>query len=339
MPALHDIIAPVYMAALTTLELGAAYRIAEAAWSSDPAGTVPGDDTFLAAVARITSAEWSAAGPAVLRALGSAPHAPAPGSPHDPACGAAGHLVLQAVRSASDAARANVARSAARSDAIRAKRREAGAAGAAARWQRDGKPMANAIRLPSAAPSLRSLSSQVSSAPAPAPIPERAMQSAPEGDVCAVLGEGARALLDHAVRDWRRKKALGMLEAAIARWAAAGLTSCPVAKASEMASGEHATPARVQLLIESADQAIAQARASGRRCNPVGMVIAGLGMSQASRGRPREVPLFVVQRWAESEAAAVRMLEAQSAINARIQSARTSIHQPAGREPAQGRFA
>ena len=107
--------------------------------------------------------------------------------------------------------------------------------------------------------------------------------------------------------------------------AAAGLTSCPVSKASEMASGEHATPARVQLLVESADQAIAAARAGGRRCNPVGMVIAGLGMSQAARGRPREVPLFLAQRWAESEATAVRMLEAQSAINARVRSARSSI--------------
>ena len=334
MPALHAIVAPVYLAALSALELGIAYRLAEAAWSYTTPGFLPDEDPFLAAVARITSAEWSAARPAVLRALGFAPHGPAPaGSHHDPACAAAGHLDLQAVRSAYLAAAAAVASQAAKAADLSAKRRAAGSAGASARWQPDGKRMAIATALPPAAPSLRSLSSKVLSAPAPSPLPERAIQSAQEGDVCAVLGEGARAMLEHALAEWRRKKALGMLEAAIARWSAAGSTSCPVAKAGELASGQHATPARVQYLIESADSALAASAATGRRCNPVGLVIAGLGMSQATRGRPREVPLFIEQRWAGLEATAVRMLETQSAINARLASARAQMT-PTGTTPA-----
>jgi hypothetical protein len=320
-----------YLSALSTLELGVAYRVAEAAWSHTDPGRLPDDDSFLAAVARTTVAEWSAARPAVLRALGYAPH----GLPHVPTWDAAGHLDLRAVRDAYSRTQAAVARETARSADLAAKRSAAGSAGAAARWHPDGKPMANAMRLPPAAHSLRSQSSQVFSAPAPAPTPQSAIQSAPE-DVCAVLGDGARAMLAQAVADWRRKKALGMLEAAIARWAAAGLTSCPISKASELAAGEHATPARVQLLVESADQALAAAAAGGRRCNPVGIVIAGLGMSQAARGRPREVPLALEQRWSNTEATAVRMLEAQAAINARVASARTSISTftPTGTTPA-----
>lgn len=333
MPALHVIISPAFLAALTTLELGVCYRLAETAWTSEVPGVLLAEDSFLAAVARTTPAEWQAARPAVFRALGYAPHDPAPGSPHDPACGAAGHLVLQAVRRAFDATHADVAAKAARAADISAKRRAAGQVGASSRWQTDGKPMAIAMRLPSAAPSLRPVLTKVLSAPAPTPKPERAIQSAPEGDVCAVLGEGARALLEIETQAWRRKKALGLLQAAIARWAAAGLTTCPVTKASEMADGEHATPARVQYLVEDADAAIAREKATGRSCNPVGIVIGGLGQSERSRGRPREVPLQLEQHWAKVESETLRMLEAQAAINAKVRSVQAqlgALDQPQG---------
>ncbi|HLO41673.1 MAG TPA: hypothetical protein VK176_11675 [Phycisphaerales bacterium] len=322
MPALHVIIAPAFLAALTTLELGATHRLVEAAWQSEPAGQLPDEDTFLAAVARITPAEWSAAKPAVLRALGSAPH----GTAHDPSCATAGHLVLQAVRSVYHATAANVAQESARAAEISAKRRAAGSAGAAARWQSDGKPMANAIHLPSAAPSLRSSSPALSLAPTlHRSTPQSANQGAQDGDVCAVLGEGARALLELKAQDWRRTKALGMLQTAIAKWAAAGLTNCPVHKAAEMASGEHATPARVEYLIQEADGLIATEKAKGRRCNPVGLVIAGLGQSERSGGRPREVPLFVVSKWAKTESETLRLLEAQAAIQAKTTAARAAV--------------
>lgn len=324
MPALHVIISPAFMAALTALELGACYRLAEVAWASEVPGVLLDEDSFLQSVCRTTSAEWQACRPAVLRALGSAPHAPAPGSPHDPACGAAGHLVLQAVRSAFDATHAHVAQRAAKAADLSAKRREAGRAGAQSRWQTDGKPMAIAIGLPSAAPSLRPVLNQVLSAPAPSPKPERAIQSAPDRDVCAVLGEGARALLAERVADWQRQKSLGMLQVAIAKWAAAGATTCPVAKAAELAAGQHATPARVEFLIEDANGKLAAARAERRGCNPVGIVISGLGLA-AGRPRPVDVPLQVQARWDKTQAETLNILEAQAAINARVRSVQAQL--------------
>lgn len=324
MPALHVIIAPAFLAALGTLELGVCHRLAEAAWISDPVAVLPAEDSFLAAVARITPSEWSAHGPAALRALGSAPHGHAPGSAHDPACGAAGHLVLQAVRSAFDATAANVAAKEARAAELSAKRREAGRAGAVSRWQTDGKPMAIAMALPSAAPSLRSSSPQVLSAPAPTLQPERKNQSAQE-DVVAVLGERARALLSDKVDDWRRSKALGMLQQAISRWRESGLTSCPIGKASEIARGANVTPARVEYLIQDADAKILDARARGESCNPVGVVISGLGQSTTRRRPPVEVPIFVEEAWSKREAMTLSALEAQAAINARVRETQSQL--------------
>ncbi|MCC6429220.1 MAG: hypothetical protein IT435_20665 [Phycisphaerales bacterium] len=324
MPALHVIIAPAFLAALTTLELGACLRLAETAWASEMPGVLLAEDSFLQAVCRTTPAEWTTAKAAVLRALGSAPHT-APESPHDAAGAAAEHLVLQAVRSVYLATAADVDAKTAKAAEISAKRRAAGQAGASSRWQSDGKGMANAIGLLSAAHSLRPVFNQVSSALAPTPKPERAIQSAPEGDVCAVLGEGARALLEVETKAWRRKKALGLLQPAIARWAAAGLTTCPVSKASEIVAGEHATPARVQFLIEEADATIEREKTRKRSCNPVGIVIGGLGQSEKSRGIPREVPLQLEQHWATTEAATLKLLEAQAAINARLRTAQAQL--------------
>jgi hypothetical protein len=116
-----------------------------------------------------------------------------------------------------------------------------------------------------------------------------------------------------------------MLQEAIAKWRAAGVTDCPLSKASELAGLEHADPARVEYLIEEASGMIARAKASGRSCNPVGFLISGLGASQARRGRPAEVPIFVAERWARRQADSLRLLEAEAAIRARMVAARDVV--------------
>ncbi|QQS08645.1 MAG: hypothetical protein IPK69_11750 [Phycisphaerales bacterium] len=135
------------------------------------------------------------------------------------------------------------------------------------------------------------------------------------------MGEGARAILSEKVESWRRAQSLGMLQSAIARWRTAGFTSCPVTKASELSAGRYAEPARVDALIEEADALVVQAKTCGKRCNPVGFLIHGLGASDRSRGRPSEIPLFVSQKWSKLQASTLKTLEAQAALTAKLRQA------------------
>lgn len=142
----------------------------------------------------------------------------------------------------------------------------------------------------------------------------------------AVLGEGARAILTERVSAWRRNKSLSMLQEALARWRGEGLTTCPITKAAELASGPHAEPARVEALIEAADGLAAHAKARSGWCNPVGLLMHGLGESARSGGRPAPIPLFVAQRWHKLEAETLGLLEANAAIAAKVARMRGAIN-------------
>lgn len=131
----------------------------------------------------------------------------------------------------------------------------------------------------------------------------------------AQLGEGARAILAERVAAWRYERSLRMLQNAIARWREAGHTTCPTTKASELARGAHAHPARVESLIEAADAVVAAGRGRG---NPVGVVIHGLDAGKQPHGRPAEITLFAAEKWAGLEASACRLMETQAAIHARL---------------------
>lgn len=308
---------------LSTLEVGALYRLVRFAWRQDPPCSLPGEDSSLAMVARVTDEEWSRMRPRLLLALAAT------------GCTPGGRLLLQHARRVYDSLTS-------KAQATSAAKRTAGLAGARARWQTDGTCQAGAKQPPSpaiAAPSLRSSSPSVS-----APTLQRSFQSAiPSAqsersggeDVIAVLGEGARAILAERVSAWRREQSLRLLQDAIAKWRTAGLTTCPVTKANELAEGRHAEPARVEALIEEADAIIAQEKAKGRKCNPVGFVMHGLGESEKSRGRPAAIPLFVSERWSKLQASTLQLLEAQAALSAKLARARTAL-QAADKVTAQG---
>ncbi len=319
---------------LTTLEVGALYRLVRFAWRQDPPCSLPGEDSSLAMVAGVTDEEWSRLRPRILLALAVTQTAP---PTHGPAGGSTGRVSLGHTRRIYDDLAARAAKNA-------ADKRAAGLASARSRGSTcstGAEQVLNRCSAPvAAAPSLRSSSLSI-----PAPTLQRsshqsAIQSAQSErssgeDVIAVLGEGARAILAEKVSAWRREQSLRLLQEAIAKWRAAGLTTCPVSKSSEIAAGEHSDPARVEYLIGEADAMIAQEQARGRRCNPVGLVIAGVGLSEKRRGRPADVPMFVSERWAKLQASTLQLLEAQAALSAKLARARTAI-QAADKVTAQG---
>lgn len=300
---------------LSTLEVGAVLRLVRFAWRQDPPCTLPGEDSSLAMVARVTDEEWLRMRPRLLLALAVTQTAP------PSAGGSTERWLLGHTRGVYDAL-------ATRARATSATKRAAGLAGAQARWQTDGTCMARAKQVPSPAIAAPSLRSQNLSTPAPM-LPRSSPQSAtlsarterPE-DVIAVVGERARALQTQTIEAWRRQQSLRLLQDAIARWRTAGLTTCPVTKASDLADGPHSEPARVEALIEEADALIAQEKSRGRGCNPVGFVISGLGLSEKRAGRPAVIPLFVADRWAKRQASVLRLSEAQAALNAKLAMAR-----------------
>ena len=223
-------------------------------------------------------------------------------------------------------------------------RRAAGLAGARSRWQSDGKPdgkthgkngnlpsfamieksarsssesLALSLSAPSSSMNQSALSS---SAPNAQRAQEQQRQSA--GEIAGILGgragaEDAERQLAEKLARWKRDQSFSLLRTAWEAWSAAGLTTCPYAKIAELASSEHATPARMELLIQDATAKVARAKASGEFTNPIGVVIFGLGLvTDPRRRRVADVPIFVSQRWDEKEAAAVRIFRAQIAIAA-----------------------
>lgn len=335
-PAAIEQLAPEgVLESLSALELGAWYRLQRAAWTQPEPCTLPAEDSFLAMVARITVEELAAAKPRLLLALAASSDT----APSREAAGGTGRLTLGYARRVFESL-------ASRALEVRRVKQAAGRAGAESRWRQapDSTCMAPAKQLPSAAiaaPSLRSefseslaLSLQRSNQSA------KSERSEEEGarDVLATVGAGARALLAEKTRDWRRKKSLALLEDAIARWVRDGFTSCPIDKAFELVEHESASPDRVEHLVQSGDAMLARFKASGgRRPNPIGLLISGLGLSASNPRPPCEVPLFIAQRWATAEAESVRAMESLAAVQARISALRDSKSVGSLAGPASGR--
>jgi uncharacterized protein YdaU (DUF1376 family) len=288
---------------LSPSELGSFYLLLRASWSQEPPCTLPDDGPRLAMVARLTLKEWEAAAPRLLLAF-SARRGPS-----------ADRLTLEAARKvylqlADQAARGRTQRVAA----------------AQARWggRRCGPDPAR-IRAAcephpdrTAAPSLRPLHSPPALSPQRS-SPEELNPSAraPGEEVIAELSARARALGHQQLAAWRRSTALSLLQKAIGAWRVAGHTDCPIAKASELADAESASPERVDYLVEEAGGRLAKEQPPGRRFNPVGFVIAGLGLSERTRGRPCDVPIWVRQRWDKAESDQASLIQAAAAVRAR----------------------
>jgi hypothetical protein len=113
-----------------------------------------------------------------------------------------------------------------------------------------------------------------------------------------------------------------MLQDAIAGWRSKGLTTCPLSKARELADLAAAEPARVQSLIEAAEDAIREAAAAKRPFNPLGFVLWGLGESQKNPGVLYSPTLQIDAKWRDAEAEVVRLYRVQASIDARARTPR-----------------
>jgi len=114
-----------------------------------------------------------------------------------------------------------------------------------------------------------------------------------------------------------------MFSAAIQQWRSAGLIDgrVPLRMASDLASCEHASPARTAAAIEAVRDAIARSECR----SAVGMLIGLVGAVRPPRTpRPMDVPLPVQRRWDDMEAAYLREQAAAIATAAAIAERRSN---------------
>jgi len=306
---LDSLAPPGVVASFHTHELGAFYRLARFAWSSEPPCTLPDDGTRLAAIVGCSQEQLAELWPRILLAV-------------EPFHG--GRLLLPAAE-----------RIHRELSARQARRSAAGTKAILTRWGKlpgddpggghdrgTGRIRRESESNSDASPRLQSsrssaLSLQRSSHPDDS-------QSAQTG-IIGVLSAGARAVAEDRVARWRRDRCREMIEKAVAAWTAAGYADPGFGpgKISELLDGPHTTPARVETLVSEASYLVEVHRAgkSERRPRPLGLLIAGLGLSTDHRtGRarpPRPVALVASERWAKAEADALRTSEALAAIQAR----------------------
>lgn len=306
----------------SALELGAAVSLLLAAWEdTEEPCTLAGDDSSLAMVARVTDSQWAEIR---LRVLGTL----------DAAAGASGRVELRLAK------RVYLQDRDVAADLSRKR-----SAAAAARWGRRERPASDAAPprctciterctcIPSASAKSTVRPESQKSSPLPLQRSTQNQKSERSGlpaenqersDVIAQLGEGARALAHERVNSWRREKSLRMIQDAAARWRAEGLTSWPMQRCGELASSVAAVPPRVEAIIASADGMIAAWKADhaagrpARKPNPIGLLIASLGESERTRGRPIDIPLEAAARWDRLEQETLKLAETQAAIHRRM---------------------
>lgn len=312
------------VASMDAAALGAFVRLLSHAWTQEPPCSLPADDASLAFHARTTAEEWARVKPAILMAFAPTDQLP------EPREGNRTRLVNAVARGIFDqlAEKARILSDRQRRVALAKHHGPSHTLPPAPNGNppgRGGMP----------APSLRSESSSLLLTRSPSAHKSPRSPEQEQEDVCARLGEGARAIEEERIRAWRRNHAVELLQKAIAEWGQLGLTSCPVSKAREIASGEHATPARIDTVLEDIRGRIAAAKAGGKRFNPVGYLLCGLAMAENRHGHVRaaEVPLILARKWEQLEAGYRKTLGVAAAVEAI--SARTQS-QPSGQARAGG---
>jgi len=284
----------------TATEDGAFRRLLRYAWRQVPPCTLPDDAGVLAAVAGITTQQWSECSRLALTWTR----------------GADGRLTLTqalAVKLAEATAAA----------ALRETKRKA----SRARWDRP--PDARAIHVQSMcnarasdAPSSEARARAERSALLRSSEQNRILRplSAPGEEVIAQVGSArAQELGADFVRAWRTGQSARMLSAAIRDWQQRGYVAValPAHKAGELATGQHAEPARVAAAVERVNAAIREGERnkSKRVRNAFALLVSLLGAQRAG-GVPMEVDLYTRRRWDELEALAVRQAQADVSMQA-----------------------
>lgn len=295
-PASIDaLLAPGAAAALSTLELGAAFRLLQAAWGNGC--LLPADEAAVASLAGLTAAEWQRCRGRLVWALAIEWDGERSGA----TCTRAA-AVLEAL-----------GREAARAASLSEVRAQAGRAGAMRRWgadpqptARDGKPMAIAMRLPSGG--ARASASALERS-AQNELEQERSSAGPSG-VVGVIHAAIDATATARLTAWRVAMSLEMLRDAARRWNDAGLVrndDDTQAALIRIANDGRVTPALVQIALQRA--------AAANAANPLGYVIGALGVK---RGGVMLQPYFhdqgILDRWARLEARQVDVEKAKAAV-------------------------
>lgn len=278
---------------LSTLEVGAAYRLLAYAWRNNPPCTIPRSRASLVAVIGVTFEEWDAIKTRLFLALGARLDAT---DANVIVLGAALNA-FQALQAEADQRRQRTRN--ATEAAARAKRDRASPP-PHARGRGDGPPsVTDPLRnrhgvVTDAAPSLRFVSG---SAPALAPSFEsmNQRQSALSADSNTNQGAQARALSDAEIAD--RQAARGRLRRARWSWAASDRRQVPLQLIEELVQSRHCTEMRVAFVLSVIEDAgLREVNKGNVPPNPIGMLINGLGAQRRPKA-PWEIPLFFQREW------------------------------------------
>jgi uncharacterized protein YdaU (DUF1376 family) len=336
LPSIELLLEPGSLDVLSAIELGAAVRILRLAWQRVPGCSVPADDRALAAVARVTSAEWLSMQAQLFRCMRAVP---AESGPHLLSCEIARlyyHGLLEAHAAAQE------------------QRRRAGQASAAARAQRPVTPRPASVPEDIPTPVQRPFNGRstgferpleigpggagtrfggdtarfVSSALERSDSNANQERSSAEEPVIAAIHAGIDATAQARLIDWRASAARTLLVAAAKRWQAEGRLGGRMSRRSGGAAGGSAqeidheflvrisrspivTPALVEIAIGRADEEHAQ--------SALGYVAAALGLvrGKSNHGVPLQPYLGdqpVLDRWMQLEQKQTKAEAAKAAI-------------------------
>jgi uncharacterized protein YdaU (DUF1376 family) len=273
---------------LSTLELGALYRLLAYAWRNSPPCTVPRSRTSLVAVTGVTVEEWDAIKNRLFLAL----EMRLDDTDRNVIVLGAASRVYQSIL--------------AEADQRRQRTRNATEAAAKLRRERPGErqstdrpSVTDPLRtrhgsVTDAAPVLRFVSG---SAPALAPSSEsmNQRQSAQGAFSNQNQGAQARALSDAELAD--REAARGRLRRARWSWAAADRRQVPIRLIEELVRSRHCTEMRVAFVLSVIeDGGLREVNKGNLPPNPIGMLINGLGAQRRPKA-PWEIPLFFQREW------------------------------------------
>lgn len=134
-------------------------------------------------------------------------------------------------------------------------------------------------------------------------------------------GAGARALAEGKLTEWRRAQSLRMLRAFVEELRATGKSTAPLQKADELSAGPHSTPDRVDAAICRVRDRLAVKDCS----QPLGFLIAMLGLSAKGTATLIEVPLVLASKWDSEEALVAKRLAVSVATAAALEVRRNQL--------------
>lgn len=289
---LEDLLVPGAVEVLTTLELGAAWRLLRASWAVGC--MLPADEAAVAALAGLRAQEWDGAKERLVWALA---------------------IEWDGERSGATCTRAAAVQARLGTDAaaLSAKR----AAAARSRWgQRPSQPTAtdaSAMQLHRGGASAVQLHRSSASAleRSAQNTLEQERSSAAGQDVVGVIHDAIDATASARITAWRVAMSLEQLRAAAKGWEDGGRLANDAddqATLVRIANDPKVTPALVQIALQRAQAADA--------ANPLGYVIHSLGLKRGARGglTPYLTDQGIVDRWARLEAKQVDAERAKAAV-------------------------